>query len=391
MTKKLLISVFLAYLLSGCQLFEPLGESSSSNLQDSGQTSKSVTFEDENASKRAVVTANCQYNDTVAFRYFASSHDAETKYWSKTSNLLSEPGSGKALKPFWDLRYVNSGELLVKDAKKLDFANHSIYTGLDAREGDKNIEAGVDSAQAFADASVVQAKCIDGTLAGGSLLNLLDSTKTTITYGGPHSTFMYRIKDSTSILPWQGDHKGNLLIQGNFDHPIYAKYSNNLGGNVNIGLYLQNQKNGMQMNYIITLYAAGGAWSQEQQDLKYDPTTKIAHIATTVATGNRWSTKSPKSKSTQHIESDTSATQERLNQWDDFYRVNISYQDLMNVLEELKNNPPKELIGSDFGTNPADWKLKSIYLQYELEESGGDALLAGSFKGFEAYTTTLPR
>jgi hypothetical protein len=29
-------------------------------------------------------------------------------------------------------------------------------------------------------------------------------------------------------------------------------------------------------------------------------------------------------------------------------------------------------------------------LQYELEENGGKATMAGSFRGFEAYITKLP-
>jgi hypothetical protein len=97
MVKKTLSVAILAYLLSGCQLFEPLGENIDTDTQESGITNKSVTFEDENASKRAVVTSNCKHNETVAFRYFASSQDAEQEYWSKTNKLLSEPGSGKPL------------------------------------------------------------------------------------------------------------------------------------------------------------------------------------------------------------------------------------------------------------------------------------------------------
>jgi len=390
MRRKILMTAILAYLLNGCQLFDPAWEDGEAT-QEATQELQQGSFEDENVSKRAVVTASCKYNETVAFRYFATPQDAHEEYWDKTKGLESNPGSGKALKPFWDLRYVNSGELLVKNEKRLDLANHAIYTGLDARVGQKNIEAGVEIADSFVDASVVQAKCIDGVLAAGTTLNLLDSDTHEVRYGGPHSTFMYRIADSKVITPWNSKGEGNLMIQGYFDKPIYTKYSKNIGGGVNIGLFLQNRKTGVEINYIIGLYAIGKGWIEEQRDIKYDPTTHIVHVSTVVDNGTLWSTKSPKSKSIQRVKSSSSKSRGNTHDWRDFYRVNISYQNLLNVLKELQKNPPEEVAGEDFGVNPADWKVNSIYVQYELEEDGGDALLAGSFKGFEVYTTKLPR
>ena len=388
MKRKIIISGILALLLSGCDFFQDVAMDPA---YEESQSEKNITFESENASKRAVVTAACQYNDEVAFRYFASPEEAHSEYWKETKDLVSEPGKGKPLKPFWDLRYVNSGELLVKDEKKLDYANHALYTGLDARAGEKNIEAGVETADTYSDASVVQAKCIDGVLAAGTSLNLLDSDEQNIEYGGPNSTFIYRMADDNIVTPWSNNGDGNLLIQGYFAKPYYSKYSNNMGGGVNIGLFLQNKKSGLEINYIIGLYAVGKAWMNEQPDLKFDPTTNIVHVSTVVANNTQWATKSPKSKSIEKVKSKSSLTREDIQQWNDFYRVNITYENLLNVLKKLKSNPPAEVEGMDFGTNPADWKLNSIYVQYELEEEGGDAILAGSFKGFEVYITKLPR
>ena len=76
--------------------------------------------------------------------------------------------------------------------------------------------------------------------------------------------------------------------------------------------------------------------------------------------------------------------------WDDFYRTNISYQNLLAVLNELKTNPPAEVAGQDFGLSPQDWQVTLLAVQYELEEQGGKALLGGSFRGFEVYTSELP-
>ena len=390
MKKSILVSGLLALFLSGCDFFEDVAMDQTYEESSSPQPSN-IIFEDENASKRAVVTASCQYNDDVAFRYFASPEEAHSKYWEATKGLVSKPGSGKALKPFWDLRYVNSGELLVKDERRLEIANHALYTGLDAREGDKNIEAGVETADTYSDASVVQAKCVDGVLAAGTSLNLLDSDQQNIEYGGPNSTFIYRMANDNIVTPWSSDKSGNLLIQGYFAKPYYSKYSNNMGGGVNIGLFLQNRRTGLEINYVIGLYAAGEAWMHEQPDLKFDPTTHIVHVSTVVANGTKWATKSPKSHSIQKVKSQSSMAREDIHKWSDFYRVNITYENLLNVLKELKNNPPQEVNGEDFGLDPSEWKLNSIYVQFELEEEGGDAILAGSFKGFEVYTTKLPR
>jgi len=51
----------------------------------------------------------------------------------------------------------------------------------------------------------------------------------------------------------------------------------------------------------------------------------------------------------------------------------------------LKTNPPVGAENTDFGISPEDWEVTSIMVQYELEESGGKALLSGSFRGFNAY------
>ena len=392
MKRKIFLSAIIALLLSGCDLFKDVSAVNSDNSAVS-ETSldQNITFESESARKIDVITDSCKYNDDVAFRYFATPEQAHEEYWKETKNLVSEPGSGKALKPFWDFRYVNSGELLVKDERRLDAANHAIYTGLDARFGKKNLEAGVESADSYADASVVQAKCIDGSLAAGTSVNLLDSDLSNIEYGGPQSTFIYRMAKDKVVVPWLEDQNGSLVIEGNFTKPFYTKYSDNMGGGVNVGLFLQNKKSGVELNYIITLYAVGKAWANEQADLKYDTTTGIVHIQSVVANNTKWTTKSPKSKATELIKSQSKSQREDINNWRDFYRVNITYQNLLNVLKALKEHPPAEVEGVDFGLNPADWKVNSIYVQYELEEQGGDALLSGSFKGFKAYMTKLPR
>ncbi|NPA29039.1 MAG: hypothetical protein GXO33_02525, partial [Epsilonproteobacteria bacterium] len=53
-------------------------------------------------------------------------------------------------------------------------------------------------------------------------------------------------------------------------------------------------------------------------------------------------------------------------------------------------NPPPNVAGQNFGSNPEDWEVLLIGIQYELAEEGGKALLAGSFRGFEAGISRLP-
>lgn len=388
------ISLFLvALLLSGCQLLDKLDASQEAQSDFTIQntpTAQHIDFQDPSARKRAIVTADCKFNESVNYKYYETPEEATADYFNDTKDLISNPGSGKALKPFWDIRYINRVQRYIYHETNLEIANHARLTGLDARSGKDNIEIGVDKSLVYADASVAQAKCVEGNvLAAGTSINLLDASDESITYAGPQSTFMYRI-DSTIASPWESNATGNLAIQAYFDRPVYNKYTNNKGGGVNFGLYLYNKKNGAQLNFIIGLYAAGGGWTTEQSDFKFDPTTNIVHVATVASDSSKWSTKSPQSQSIIQLKGDSTTTSQSRGKWNEFFRVNISYQNLLSVLQKLQTDKPAEVLGVDFGLSPQDWEVKSVFIQYELEENGGKALLSGSFKGFEAYASPKP-
>ena len=70
--------------------------------------------------------------------------------------------------------------------------------------------------------------------------------------------------------------------------------------------------------------------------------------------------------------------------------VNIAYQNLFALLQELRETAPVGAEGQDFGLNPGDWDVTSAMIQYELEEEGGKATFSGSFTGFEAYVSNGP-
>ena len=116
----------------------------------------------------------------------------------------------------------------------------------------------------------------------------------------------------------------------------------------------------------------------------------MVHIATVASENSWWSTISPKSRAIQEVFNTPNGTASNDEKWNDFYRVNISYQNLLAALQELSTNPPPSAAGQNFGLNPEDWELTSIMLQYELEEAGGKASFSGSFRGFEAYISNLP-
>ena len=94
--------------------------------------------------------------------------------------------------------------------------------------------------------------------------------------------------------------------------------------------------------------------------------------------------------SIQEVEESSSKRTKDDGKWNDFFRVNIAHQNLLAMLQELKDTPPAGTEEKDFGLNPAEWDVTNVMLQYELEEKGGKALFSGSFHGFEVYTSHNP-
>jgi len=272
------------------------------------------------------------------------------------------------------------------------YPDHSTYTGLDTRSGDRNIGIGTALSQVDASGSMTQSECVNGLMAGGSTINLFDAPEQYIHYGGPQNTYIYQMGDSAVSFPWRADGTGNLAVQAYFDEPLYFKdgNSNNVGGSVSFGLYLTNERTGVVLNYVIGLYAAGEAWVEEKRGILFDPTTKFVHVGTVVSDDSWWTTISPQSESITEVLPSTTTRGPDDGQWPHFFRVNIAYQNLEALLNELAENPPEGATGQEFGHNPEEWKVTGIMLQYELEEEGGKAIMSGSFRGFEVYRSDLP-
>ena len=317
-----------------------------------------------------IISSRCADNEEVNYVHYKTIEEAHLNYYLDTINLQSS--APEILKPYWDSRYTNNISPILSPK---DYEN---YTGLDTKSGVENISIGTLAARGDSSGSVIQSECINGVITAGTIINLWDAPEQELLYSGPQSTFVYSLTQGTK--PWNITN-GNLMIQANFDKPIYTNYENNHGGGVNFGCFLYNKKLKKNLNFVIGVYAFGNGVTDEVQDMQFDPTTNVVHIGTVIKDGTRYSTKSPYSKSIQKISSQAITTTDD-NKWENFYRVNISHQNLYAVLKKINK--------VDYGFSPSDWELSSIMIQYELEESGGKAILAGSFRGFEVYSSELP-
>lgn len=397
MNKRLFL-IFLASvsLFTGCKLgnearrqYDNLVNLYEETKEGRGKPPFEINYQ-ETSHLSTIISSKCTHNQIPKHIYFATQSDAQHNIFTSIKNLYSYPNGG-SLKSYWDIRYTNPVSQYINNNDGSHFSKHSLYTGLDTRQGIRNITTGTYASQTDASASIVQSKCIDGQIAAGSILNLRDAPEQTLTYGGISSTFIYQIHTDNHIRPWNTNKQGNLVLQAYFDEPIYINFEKNIGGSVSFNIFLYNPKIKKHLNYVIGLYAAGVAWIRERSGIRYDPTTNIIHVATVAKDSSWWSTISPStSNSIREIYSDKDARTRDNGVWDNFYRVNIHYNNLLEVLKELKNNPPNEISGENFGLNPEDWEVTLVGIQYELEEKGGKALLSGSFRGFSSFISQLP-
>jgi hypothetical protein len=345
-----------------------------------------VVYQANPNDRQVLISASCGANGTPAYVYYPTPADT-VHVLGDTYHYISYPGRQK---PYWDIRYIAPVEAYIRNGTNLNAPDHSVYTGLDARSGINNIEVGTAAARNDAGGSVTQSVCIDNQLAGGVLINLNDAYEQSIYYGGPQSTLTYKIGNTPLASPWKPDGTGNLVLQASFNRPLYINYAQNEGGGVYFGLFLKNRRTGHVLNYVIALYATGDAWVKEKRGIQFDPTTGFVHVATVVSDKSWWSTKSPSSMEITPFVATNNTQRTAKHQWPDFFRVNVEYKNLKALLEELRKNPPAGAEGRDFGLDPSEWTITAVMLQYELEENGGKATMAGSFRGFEAYITKLP-
>jgi len=387
-------------MLSGCELWDKVEDQAKKLYEEAkkkyaeyhgdGNENEpkpfTVVYQTNPENKQVLISSACSSNQNVAYVYYATPADT-VRVLHDTQTFISYPGREK---PFWDIRYTDPVRVIMHNGTYDHLPNHGTFTGLDTRRGVRNLAIGTDAATVDAGGGITQSECVNGLLAGGATINLFNAPEQTIYYGGPQSTFIYQIGNNPLSFPWKKDGTGNLALQAFFDTPIYLNYGNNIGGSVSFGLYLKNRRTGIVLNYIIGLYAAGEAWIKEKRGIQFDPTTHFVHVATVVSDESWWSTNSPNSKLITEIFPSPNKTTTDDGQWPDFFRVNIAYQNLKALLNELNTNPPTGAEGQNFGSDPSEWQVTAMMIQYELDEEGGKATLSGSFRGFEAYISQLP-
>ena len=348
-----------------------------------------VVFQSDDTTNSTLVSPLCAHNQAVSYIHFTTQQEAQSEIFGAIKNLYSYPPAG-VLKPFWDIRYTNPVSTYINGTDGSHYPNHAILTGLDARTGIRNVVTGTGFSQVDPSGIVVQSECVNNLLASGTTLNLFDAPEQSLVYAGIASTFIYQIHPDNHIRPWQSNTEGNLMLQASFDTPIYRNYENNIGGSIAFNVFLYNPKIDKHLNYVIGIYAYGEAWQREKAGIRFDPTTNIVHVATVIKDDSWWCTKSPKSRSIEEVKSKPNKTTQDDGKWPNFFRVNISYQNLLAALKELAANPPASVAGQNFGLHPEDWEVTLLAVQYELEEQGGKATLSGSFSNFGAYTSRLP-
>jgi len=387
----LTVSVLLG--LSGCDTWDKAKESYESAKEKYAEYHEGgeerpfeVVYQTDPNDKQVLISSACNTNEIPKYVYYMTPADTQTVLYD-TQHFISYPGRQK---PYWDARYINPIHTIVNNSSKPTLPDYSQYTGLDARTGYQNVIIASQAASADPSGSLIESECVSGAVAGGTIINLNDAPEQSIVYGGPQSTFTYRLGNTSLRKVWTSNGDGNLVLQANFKRPLYINYSNNIGGSVVFVVFIQNRYTKTVINYIIGLYSAGDAWQKENRTIQFDPTTGFVHVPTVVSDQSWWSTSSPISQEITEIYSTPDKRVSDDGIWQNFFRVNISYQNLKALLDELAKNPPEGAQNQSFGNDPSQWDLLSIAIQYEVSEVGGKALLSGSFKNFEVYISHLP-
>ena len=187
----------------------------------------------------------------------------------------------------------------------------------------------------------------DITVNGCDVTLAADEYSPSVSFGGPQATLIYKLTD---VYPWSsGD---NLMMQLNLSEPIEEE---EVHGGIYFNFFMINKHTKERLNYVITIQSFGSAWSKEQSEVLYDPSTDTRFISTTISKSSKHSTISPMSAETNSIGTN-------------FYRVNI----------------PRDVLPI---ANPSDWFIPFIGVQYELEESLSRGSISAEFSDFSVYIT----
>lgn len=336
-----------------------------------------------------IISPACAYNAPVSYLSYTSTSEANQNFYNDVSrrNLFSNPNI--ALKPIWDSRSQNTMSSLSQGGGQ----DAEIYTGLNSKYGKQNSAYGTNASEQDPSGSIMQSKCVNGELAGGTIINLWDAPTVSIKDGGIANTFGYML-DNASVYPWKSNGIGNIMIQAAFNMPVYNVSNNNEGGNVNFNLYMYNESANQHLNYIITIFGYRNGYNiNNNGPQRIDSQTNIMFVSSNIKSNlNKYVTPSRYSNETMKVSGSAHITNSNSDNWPYFFRTNISYRNLQNTLNEINAHRSRE---NRLDNNPAHWKVTYASIQYEIEEGGSHAAnkkasIAGSFTSFGVYSSDYP-
>ena len=328
------------------------------------------------AADQTIVSPYCWNNQDIEYLYYKTPTDTDRLPNDLHSRGLFTDPHSNTFKPMWDLRYVNPSSSL------FDAPNHASYTGLDTRYGNRASAFGTNISRWYNAGSIVQTECVNGLLAGGTMVNLWDTVDQSIgekETGGPQATFKYRIIGN--IRPWNNGK--NLRIQANFDRPIYTKSSGNIGGNISFVASLQNIHNpALQFYYVMPVWGYSNGYGREQY-IGHDNNLYFASapFISTEDDGTRYAIASQYSNQTFRVTASNNVNPTSDDGiWPHFFRVNVPYKSFQKALNDIGHS-----------SKPEDWRVIMLGIQFEIEEDGGKGSIAGSFLGYSAAITDSPQ
>ena len=323
-----------------------------------------------------LVPANCSSNQPTNWVYTEWATDADTVPGKTASWITSPYGSAAPVfYPIWDMRYTNP----VFDFNASNpyglYADHLSVTGISGSDTLTAWAVGSNASLYDGTGSITQVKCVDGYLVFGTMVNGYDSPVQSVGFGGPQATWTYQFFDyvngpsipASAPRPFNVGGTGNLMLQGYFTTPWHGLFAGTGGGQVSFILFFSRiAEPSDNVNYVITIYLSN-----------YDGTEAIdqAHnfVQSAIRDGTRYTTRSPYS-ATSTFTGGTIAAEG----WNTFYRVNVSYQNLANLL-------------ADWGKtgSPSDFALTGASVQFEFTGDYTQSL-GGSVRAFEIYSSDGP-
>ena len=204
--------------------------------------------------------------------------------------------------------------------------------------------------------------CVNNIKTHNTFMDLFNPS--TVSFGGPQSTLV--VKPRRTVFPWS---QGNsFMLQLNKQMINFTVKNGTPSGNICFNMFVSNVKTNERINILSNLITFGYAWTEEQKDILYDPSTNTKFISTNVSSGNKWSTSDGYGNNLKIIKNNINDTNR------EFFRTIFSNKNFLNILKESK-----------FDLDLNNWKLDFVAVQTEIEEDSGLCKLEFEFSDFSTF------